>query len=105
MSFRGARGDEESVVFFDFCEREIPRFARNDNQEHFFSKLLKTRGYSISNKCRRRCCRSSEARNLDRKSTRLNSSHGYISYAVFCLKKKNPPLVHDIRCSDTQLCT
>src|SRR2546429_5433110 len=25
----------------------------------------------------------------DRKSTRLNSSHGYISYAVFCLKKKN----------------
>src|SRR2546429_5903834 len=30
----------------------------------------------------RRLCR------LDRKSTRLNSSHGYISYAVFCLKKK-----------------
>src|SRR2546429_4665119 len=27
----------------------------------------------------------------DRKSTRLNSSHGYISYAVFCLKKKRPP--------------
>src|SRR2546429_3450852 len=30
--------------------------------------------------------RSSKER--DRKSTRLNSSHGYISYAVFCLKKK-----------------
>src|SRR3989449_3328893 len=35
----------------------------------------------------------------DRKSTRLNSSHGYISYAVFCLKKKKnhekrqPPLL------------
>src|SRR3989449_5415699 len=28
------------------------------------------------------------ARPPDRKSTRLNSSHGYISYAVFCLKKK-----------------
>src|SRR2546429_6538728 len=27
-------------------------------------------------------------RESDRKSTRLNSSHGYISYAVFCLKKK-----------------
>src|SRR2546429_6504594 len=27
--------------------------------------------------------------NGDRKSTRLNSSHGYISYAVFCLKKKD----------------
>src|SRR2546422_7338228 len=28
------------------------------------------------------------AEHRDRKSTRLNSSHGYISYAVFCLKKK-----------------
>src|SRR5438105_12691010 len=28
---------------------------------------------------------------LDRKSTRLNSSHEWISYAVFCLKKKNNP--------------
>src|SRR2546422_4408958 len=28
------------------------------------------------------------AARTDRKSTRLNSSHGYISYAVFCLKKK-----------------
>src|SRR2546422_6419894 len=30
-----------------------------------------------------------EAHAEDRKSTRLNSSHGYISYAVFCLKKKH----------------
>src|SRR3712207_7839400 len=30
-----------------------------------------------------------EAALLDRKSTRLNSSHANISYAVFCLKKKN----------------
>src|SRR2546422_7373665 len=29
----------------------------------------------------------------DRKSTRLNSSHGYISYAVFCLKKKKTTLI------------
>src|SRR3712207_8703366 len=28
---------------------------------------------------------------IDRKSTRLNSSHANISYAVFCLKKKQPP--------------
>src|SRR2546429_6624110 len=38
-------------------------------------------------------CRSERCKQpfwpLDRKSTRLNSSHGYISYAVFCLKKKN----------------
>src|SRR2546422_7083978 len=33
--------------------------------------------------------RRTDRRRQDRKSTRLNSSHGYISYAVFCLKKKN----------------
>src|SRR2546429_6594666 len=32
---------------------------------------------------------------LDRKSTRLNSSHGYISYAVFCLKKKTLQQLRD----------
>src|SRR2546429_1481264 len=32
----------------------------------------------------------------DRKSTRLNSSHGYISYAVFCLKKKNTKSNYDM---------
>src|SRR5256884_3445602 len=31
---------------------------------------------------------AARSRSVDRKSTRLNSSHGYISYAVFCLKKK-----------------
>src|SRR2546422_7012436 len=31
---------------------------------------------------------------IDRKSTRLNSSHGYISYAVFCLKKKKQAKSH-----------
>src|SRR5438128_3615859 len=42
-----------------------------------------------------RCCswraspsRTTPQRGTDRKSTRLNSSHGSISYAVFCLKKK-----------------
>src|SRR5687768_18167750 len=44
---------------------------------------------------RRARCQASEvgdvARPRDRKSTRLNSSHGYISYAVFCLKKKRIP--------------
>src|SRR2546429_765616 len=35
-----------------------------------------------------RAMTDSRVRARDRKSTRLNSSHGYISYAVFCLKKK-----------------
>src|SRR2546422_6103653 len=33
----------------------------------------------------------------DRKSTRLNSSHGYISYAVFCLKKKKTKSTHIVQ--------
>src|SRR2546429_2724132 len=37
---------------------------------------------------RRRARRQEPDARGDRKSTRLNSSHGYISYAVFCLKKK-----------------
>src|SRR5205085_11412864 len=49
------------------------------------------RVHSPASSCRRpsapaRCCRRSPA--PDRKSTRLNSSHSQISYAVFCLKKK-----------------
>src|SRR3712207_8923484 len=36
-----------------------------------------------------------EAQRRDRKSTRLNSSHANISYAVFCLKKKNKNRIHN----------
>src|SRR5205809_5712222 len=45
----------------------------------------------------------------DRKSTRLNSSHGYISYAVFCLKKKTKELyfvdteLEAVQCATTAL--
>src|SRR5438128_5039439 len=47
-------------------------------------------------------CRQATQHLEDRKSTRLNSSHGSISYAVFCLKKKKslpaagPPLAPDV---------
>src|SRR2546429_3212748 len=42
----------------------------------------------------------------DRKSTRLNSSHGYISYAVFCLKKKKKrPIISSLSYeSNSHLC-
>src|SRR5687768_17783703 len=48
------------------------------------SALRKAAALGLSDR-RRSWCR---LRGRDRKSTRLNSSHGYISYAVFCLKKK-----------------
>src|SRR2546430_12923039 len=40
---------------------------------------------------------------IDRKSTRLNSSHSQISYAVFCLKKKKIPATHLAATLRTQL--
>src|SRR2546429_6422233 len=45
---------------------------------------------------RHRCPVDSDRPTQDRKSTRLNSSHGYISYAVFCLKKKTYGYLHDL---------
>src|SRR2546429_5480299 len=41
----------------------------------------------------------------DRKSTRLNSSHGYISYAVFCLKKKKKKHNMQMILSETNVST
>src|SRR2546422_2637675 len=51
--------------------------------------------FAVFISCCHKPCKSKDSPNnstwlvpRDRKSTRLNSSHGYISYAVFCLKKK-----------------
>src|SRR2546429_6553399 len=44
------------------------------------------------------CLNSTNGSCGDRKSTRLNSSHGYISYAVFCLKKKKSHIENE--CQD-----
>src|SRR2546426_2403741 len=57
---------------------------------------------------RPRAPRACAARSLDRKSTRLNSSHLVISYAVFCLKKKkqeygpgaHPPVRRALSCDN-----
>src|SRR5687768_18206422 len=57
---------------------------------------LEIKGFALAGD-RRQACRCSwwlrRGQGIDRKSTRLNSSHGYISYAVFCLKKKNNNLL------------
>src|SRR5687768_18293418 len=44
------------------------------------------------------CSEPKPGTDQDRKSTRLNSSHGYISYAVFCLKKKKKKqiIIHNL---------
>src|SRR2546422_7408609 len=69
--------------------------VRNQLQDLLWADSL---GPEIPKRFRREVARALDANDLyldaqrfnetDRKSTRLNSSHGYISYAVFCLKKK-----------------
>src|SRR5205809_3079952 len=66
---------------------------RSAPQEPTFSHA--TEAMDPEEPVRHRRCRFAPLRQIcqrgtheDRKSTRLNSSHGYISYAVFCLKKK-----------------
>src|SRR2546429_5737744 len=54
-------------------------------KEHTMPKYLIEAAYSAEGL---RGLQKDKASGRDRKSTRLNSSHGYISYAVFCLKKK-----------------
>src|SRR2546429_4480831 len=62
--FRSQRQNKKSQVDTEFDSENLPH--RNGPISHEIRAALAT----------------------DRKSTRLNSSHGYISYAVFCLKKK-----------------
>src|SRR2546422_8036274 len=73
-----ARGEEKAVLLVDLGEMDGRRPLA------LFQWTEALRGRRLGDVHR------------DRKSTRLNSSHGYISYAVFCLKKKKhastPPL-------------
>src|SRR2546422_6857497 len=62
-----------TTLFRSGVSRGIPRRQRN-------VQSYRLRFGSVS--------KDDDGRKPDRKSTRLNSSHGYISYAVFCLKKK-----------------
>src|SRR2546429_5686132 len=64
---------------FILC-RSAERQAKEQAMHERFEKRIEEGLLKIAASCDKR---------RDRKSTRLNSSHGYISYAVFCLKKKN----------------
>src|SRR5256884_2390416 len=66
-----ARGDHSVEEIETSIYHELGRIARGEVNQHELDRAKQ-----------------------DRKSTRLNSSHGYISYAVFCLKKKkNEPQI------------
>src|SRR2546422_8453018 len=75
--------------FFFLMIRRPPRSTLFPYTTLFRSRLRTRRRYHRGLRRRDGCGSRGDARDdIDRKSTRLNSSHGYISYAVFCLKKK-----------------
>src|SRR2546422_8526547 len=85
------------LSFFFLMIRRPPRstlfpyttlFRSSNRLSHSTSLREDTSRSRRDNSCISATSISNRERNGDRKSTRLNSSHGYISYAVFCLKKK-----------------
>src|SRR5687768_18484278 len=76
--FRSMKLVEENIANSDFNNDDLAGLMFM-SRSTFYRKLKSVTGMSGNEFIR-------TAR--DRKSTRLNSSHGYISYAVFCLKKK-----------------
>src|SRR6266481_6917537 len=71
------------IFFFFLMIRRPPRSTLFP-----YTTLFRSRSASAEASPARTCESWSSRLSLDRKSTRLNSSHSSISYAVFCLKKK-----------------
>src|SRR2546422_5946354 len=89
---RAIRPDDERRLLA-LCGRLSPRTL----YQRFFSfrRLLPEEARAFANvDYGLRMAVVAEVDDGDRKSTRLNSSHGYISYAVFCLKKKKQTDIH-----------
>src|SRR2546422_1437450 len=79
-----------------FRSLSLRKFApKDDVQQDFYSgKKIEVAVQSSFSGLRAFFDQMAHYQRIDRKSTRLNSSHGYISYAVFCLKKKKKNKVH-----------
>src|SRR6266542_6304278 len=74
--------------FFFFCISFFFLMIRRPPRSTLFPYTTLFRSREPARRREAPSCRHRHAPRRDRKSTRLNSSHGSISYAVFCLKKK-----------------
>src|SRR3979490_3600368 len=80
-------GNHLISFFFFLIIRRPPRSTLFPYTTLFRSRGLgAVRSFSVAKKCQE--CAEFPFTTRDRKSTRLNSSHGTISYALFCLKRK-----------------
>src|SRR2546429_3232667 len=90
--FMGCACDDKFSLFFFLMIRRPPRSTLFPYTTLFRSRSLGSQSHA--QRCLPPPLHSANEHKVgdvgaeDRKSTRLNSSHGYISYAVFCLKKK-----------------
>src|SRR2546422_7806056 len=92
------------VRTLDLAERPYRHTACFSSRWHSSSESTRSVRFAASNSTRHAASSSASypcVSSQDRKSTRLNSSHGYISYAVFCLKKKKKQSTDAIRCYRT----
>src|SRR5438128_3249864 len=89
------------LFFFFLMIRRPPRSTLFPYTTLFRSRVRRSRRVTSSP-----CWSKEDTMSLDRKSTRLNSSHGSISYAVFCLKKKkqNDTLQDRIKAPPRHIC-
>src|SRR3712207_3909159 len=102
-TFHGEQAAAEAEKTFDAVVRrevpeDVPEVALPEDEEIWIVDLITSAGFAATNGEARRFIRGAAVRidgevirdeqSKDRKSTRLNSSHANISYAVFCLKKK-----------------
>src|SRR3989339_960513 len=80
------------TLFFFLRIRRPPRSTLFPYTTLFRSHRLQETDQDVGRRRRHLCC----CRWLDRKSTRLNSSHDQISYTVFCLKKKTLKILQSV---------
>src|SRR5256886_13269586 len=93
--FRSTAGLAEGLALGDALGLDLKMLREVFAQTGAASRVLETDGEDMQN--REHSCFFS-----DRKSTRLNSSHSQISYAVFCLKKKNHNEMSEINANDNR---
>src|SRR5687768_1621907 len=108
LVYRSSQEERDHEAFVVCCRFDSragpgwsPRCSRNrcnDRDEH--SSRTRCRMEAGGWPCRFGATGAVAPDPSDRKSTRLNSSHGYISYAVFCLKKKKDFLTTNKVCID-----
>src|SRR2546430_11329488 len=95
-----------TVTGVQTCALPIYRTIHSATQHGFSLPSHSTEQESTTSRASTQSRMASKLKRPDRKSTRLNSSHSQISYAVFCLKKKKIPhtqKLHDARAQTCQI--